>query len=87
MSRPTLQEKFKKMEEGEGMSCFRSVKYETTSEEDKKKIEDTFMEKFGKWKYSPYELSQISNEFFNADKPRWDSAMNTTKDICEKTLR
>ena len=30
------------------MSCFRSVKYETTSEEDKKKIEDTFMEKFGK---------------------------------------
>ena len=39
------------------MTCFRSLKYETRNDEEKKKIEDTLLIKLGKWKYSLDELT------------------------------
>ena len=70
------------------MACFKSLKYETKSDEEKKQIEDNLLMKLGKWKYSPYELSQkILDELLNAIKPRWDSVIKTAKDIYEQTLR
>ena len=42
----------------------------------------------GKWKYSPNQIaSQISNDILERLKLRWDSTMQTTKDIYEQTMR
>lgn len=42
----------------------------------------------GKWKYSPNQIAyQISKDLLEGLKPRWDLAMQTTRDLYEKTLR
>ena len=75
------------MEQGIGMTCFRSLKYEIRSEEKKKKIENALVEKLGKWKYSPDELTQVPDVLLKEVKPQWDNAIKFNKDISEKTLR
>ena len=69
------------------MTCFKSLKYETRSHEEKKKIEDALVEKLGKWKYSPNVLTQVPNVILKVFKPQWDSALIVAKDISEQTLR
>ena len=49
---PTHQEKLKELEGGVGMIFFKSLRYETRNEDEKKKIENMMMTKLGKWKYS-----------------------------------
>lgn len=78
----------KRIEEGIGMACFKFLKYETRNDEEKIKIEDVFMTKLGKWKYSSDELAQqIPNELMMAVKTRWESAKKTAKDLFEQTLK
>ena len=46
------------------------------------------MEKMGKWKYSPDQLTlQIPSVLMDKIKPRWEFAKKMAKDIYEKTLR
>lgn len=46
------------------------------------------LSKLGKWKYSLNQLAQqILNDLMEKIKPRWEHAMETTKDIYEQTLR
>ena len=64
------------MEEGLGITNFKSLKYETRIEAEKKLIKELVLTKMGKWKYSPYQIaSQISNDLLEILKPIWDSAM------------
>ena len=51
-------------------------------------IEELVLTKMGKWKYSPNQIApQISTKLLIKLKPRWESAMQTTKDIYEQSLR
>lgn len=76
------------MEEGADITNFRSLKYETRIDAKKMQVEELVLNKMGKWKYSPDQLaSHISNELLERLKPRWELAMQTTRDIYEKTLR
>ena len=60
------------MEEGTSMACFKFLKDKTRNKEEKKKIEDNFVTKLGKWKYSLDEHSQkIPNELKKIIKSRW----------------
>ena len=47
----------KGLEEGNDIENFKSLRYETRSPKQKKKIEDAFVEKMAKWKYFIGELT------------------------------
>lgn len=87
-SPPTFEERIKELEQGFGIKNFKVLKYETRIANEQKKIEDVLISKMGKWKYSPDQLTQqIPNALMNKITPRWEHAMQTAKDIHEKTLK
>ena len=70
------------------MENFKSLRYETKNEDEKKQVQDMMMKKLGKWKYSVDQIvQQILNELMQAIKPGWEHAKKTTKEIFEQTLR
>ena len=54
---PTFQDRLKELYDGASIIFFKALKYETRTEEEHKKIEDLVMDKMGKWKYSPNQLT------------------------------
>ena len=64
------------MEEGVGITNFKSLKYQTGIEARKKQIEELVLTKMGKWKYSPDQIApQNPNDLLERLKPIWDSSM------------
>ncbi|GLJ34623.1 hypothetical protein SUGI_0696410 [Cryptomeria japonica] len=64
---PTFEEKLKQLEQGSGMSNFKALKYESRSDAEKMQIEEFLLNKMGKWKYTPDDISsQIPNELLVA---------------------
>ncbi|GLJ10092.1 hypothetical protein SUGI_0121920 [Cryptomeria japonica] len=60
---PTFEEKLKQLEQGSGMSNFKALKYESRSDAEKMQIEELLLNKMGKWKYTPDDISsQIPND-------------------------
>ncbi|GLJ13226.1 hypothetical protein SUGI_0208140 [Cryptomeria japonica] len=85
---PTFEEKLKQLEQGSGMSNFKALKYESRSDAEKMQIEELLLNKMGKWKYTPDDISsQIPNELLVRIRPRWTSAVQTIKDIYAQTLK
>ncbi|GLJ36661.1 hypothetical protein SUGI_0737540 [Cryptomeria japonica] len=85
---PTFKEKLKQLEQGSGMSNFKALKYESRSDAEKMQIEEILLNKMGKWKYTPDDISsQIPNELLVRIRPRWTSAVQTVKDIYAQTLK
>ncbi|GLJ36483.1 hypothetical protein SUGI_0732800 [Cryptomeria japonica] len=85
---PTFEEKLKQLEQGSGMSNFKALKYESRSDVEKMQIEELLLNKMGKWKYTPDDISsQIPNELLVRIRPRWTSAVQTVKDIYVQTLK
>ncbi|GLJ43221.1 hypothetical protein SUGI_0897380 [Cryptomeria japonica] len=85
---PTFEEKLKQLEQGSGMSNFKALKYERRSDAEKMQIEELLLNKMGKWKYTPDDISsQIPNELLVRIRPRWTSAVQTVKDIYAQTLK
>ncbi|GLJ40249.1 hypothetical protein SUGI_0826510 [Cryptomeria japonica] len=85
---PTFEEKLKQLEQGSGMSNFKALKYESRSDAEKMQIEELLLNKLGKWKYTPDDISsQIPNELLVRIRPRWTSAVQTVKDIYAQTLK
>ncbi|GLJ20075.1 hypothetical protein SUGI_0364220 [Cryptomeria japonica] len=85
---PTFEEKLKQLEQGSGMSNFKALKYESRSDAEKIQIEEFLLNKMGKWKYTPDDISsQIPNELLVRIRPRWTSAVQTVKDIYAQTLK
>ncbi|GLJ49804.1 hypothetical protein SUGI_1057810 [Cryptomeria japonica] len=85
---PTFEEKLKQLEQGSGMSNFKALKYESRSDAEKMQIEELLLNKMGKWKYTPDDISsQIPNELLVRIRPRWTSAVQTVKDIYAQTLK
>ncbi|GLJ21268.1 hypothetical protein SUGI_0390550 [Cryptomeria japonica] len=85
---PTFEEKLKQLEQGSGMSNFKALKYESRSDAKKMQIEELLLNKMGKWKYTPDDISsQIPNELLVRIRPRWTSAVQTVKDIYAQTLK
>ncbi|GLJ30990.1 hypothetical protein SUGI_0619250 [Cryptomeria japonica] len=85
---PTFEEKLKQLEQGSGMSNFKALKYESRSDAEKMQIEELLLNKMGKWKYTPDDISsQIPNELLVRIRPRWTSTVQTVKDIYAQTLK
>ncbi|GLJ19494.1 hypothetical protein SUGI_0352090 [Cryptomeria japonica] len=85
---PTFEEKLKQLEQGSGMSNFKALKYESRSDVEKMQIEELLLNKMGKWKYTPDDISsQIPNELLVRIRPRWTSAVQTVKDIYAQSLK
>ncbi|GLJ25488.1 hypothetical protein SUGI_0488040 [Cryptomeria japonica] len=85
---PTFEEKLKQLEQGSGMSNFKALRYENRSDAEKMQIEELLLNKMGKWKYTPDDISsQIPNELLVRIRPRWLSAVQTVKDIYAQTLK
>ncbi|GLJ49362.1 hypothetical protein SUGI_1044140 [Cryptomeria japonica] len=85
---PTFEEKLKQLEQGSGMSNFKALKYESRSDAEKMQIEDLLLNKMGKWKYTPDDISsQIPNELLVRIRPNWTSAVQTVKDIYAQSLK
>ncbi|GLJ32529.1 hypothetical protein SUGI_0654540 [Cryptomeria japonica] len=85
---PSFEEKLKQLEQGSGMSNFKALKYESRSDAEKMQIEELLLNKMGKWKYTPDDISsQIPNELLVRIRPRWTSAVQTVKDIYAQTLK
>ncbi|GLJ24337.1 hypothetical protein SUGI_0464530 [Cryptomeria japonica] len=85
---PTFEEKLKQLEQGSGMSNFKALKYESRSDVEKMQIEELLLNKMGKWKYTPDDISsQIPNDLLVRIRPRWTSAVQTVKDIYAQTLK
>ncbi|GLJ18179.1 hypothetical protein SUGI_0321240 [Cryptomeria japonica] len=85
---PTFEEKLKQLEQGSGMSNFKALKYESRSDAEKMQIEELLLNKMGKWKYTPDDISsQIPNELLVRIRPRWTLAVQTVKDIYAQTLK
>ncbi|GLJ27407.1 hypothetical protein SUGI_0538050 [Cryptomeria japonica] len=85
---PTFEEKLKQLEQGSGMSNFKALKYESRSDAEKMQIDELLLNKIGKWKYTPDDISsQIPNELLVRIRPRWISAVQTVKDIYAQTLK
>ncbi|GLJ39213.1 hypothetical protein SUGI_0799970 [Cryptomeria japonica] len=85
---PTFEEKLKQLEQGSSMSNFKALKYESRSDAEKMQIEELLLNKMGKWKYTPDDISsQIPNELLVRIRPRWTSAVQTVKDIYAQTLK
>ncbi|GLJ12451.1 hypothetical protein SUGI_0191030 [Cryptomeria japonica] len=85
---PTFEEKLKQLEQGSGMSNFKALRYENRSDAEKMQIEELLLNKMGKWKYTPDDISsQIPNELLVRIRPRWTSAVQTVKDIYAQTLK
>ncbi|GLJ40000.1 hypothetical protein SUGI_0818500 [Cryptomeria japonica] len=85
---PTFEEKLKQLEQGSGMSNFKALKYESRSDAEKMQIEELLLNKMGKWKYTPDDISsQIPNELLVRIRPRWTSAVQTVKDIYAQSLK
>ncbi|GLJ37449.1 hypothetical protein SUGI_0760880 [Cryptomeria japonica] len=85
---PTFEEKLKQLEQGSGMSNFKALKYESRSDAEKMQIKELLLNKMGKWKYTPDDISsQIPNELLVRIRPRWTSAVQTVKDIYAQTLK
>ncbi|GLJ28626.1 hypothetical protein SUGI_0564130 [Cryptomeria japonica] len=85
---PTFEEKLKQLEQGSGMSNLKALKYESRSDAEKMQIEELLLNKMGKWKYTPDDISsQIPNELLVRIRPRWTSAVQTVKDIYAQTLK
>ncbi|GLJ52461.1 hypothetical protein SUGI_1115780 [Cryptomeria japonica] len=85
---PTFEEKLKQLEQGSGMSNFKALKYESRTDAEKMQIEELLLNKMGKWKYTPDDISsQIPNELLVRIRPRWTSAVQTVKDIYAQSLK
>ncbi|GLJ39681.1 hypothetical protein SUGI_0811210 [Cryptomeria japonica] len=85
---PTFEEKLKQLEQGSGMANFKALSYENRSDAEKMQIEELLLNKMGKWKYTPDDISsQIPNELLVRIRPRWTSAMQTVKDSYAQTLK
>ncbi|GLJ34110.1 hypothetical protein SUGI_0685660 [Cryptomeria japonica] len=85
---PTFEEKLKQLEQGSGMANFKALRYENRSDAEKMQIEELLLNKMGKWKYTPDDISsQIPNELLVKIRPRWTSAVQTVKDIYAQTLK
>lgn len=85
---PTFQDQLTELQDGAGVTNFKALKYEIGTEEEPKQIEDLVMDKMGKWKYSPDQISShIPSILMDKIRPRWDFAMQTTRDIYGKNLR
>ncbi|GLJ48747.1 hypothetical protein SUGI_1028010 [Cryptomeria japonica] len=85
---PSFEEKLKQLEQGSGMSNFKALRYENRSDAEKMQIEELLLNKMGKWKYTPDDISpQIPNELLDRIRPRWTSAVQTVKDIYAQTLK
>ncbi|GLJ28980.1 hypothetical protein SUGI_0571960 [Cryptomeria japonica] len=85
---PTFKEKLKQLEQGSGMSNFKALRYENRSDAEKMQIEELLLNKMGKWKYTPDDISpQIPNELLVRIRPRWTSEVQTVKDIYAQTLK
>ncbi|GLJ45832.1 hypothetical protein SUGI_0964580 [Cryptomeria japonica] len=85
---PTFEEKLKQLEQGSGMSNFKALKYESRSDAEKMQIEELLLNKMGKWKYTPDDISsQIPNELLVRIRPRWTLAVQTVKDIYAQSLK
>ncbi|GLJ11501.1 hypothetical protein SUGI_0168960 [Cryptomeria japonica] len=85
---PTFEEKLKQLEQGSGMANFKALRYENRSDAEKMQIEELLLNKMGKWKYTPDDISsQIPNELLVRIRPRWTSAVQTVKDIYAQTLK
>ncbi|GLJ51722.1 hypothetical protein SUGI_1099190 [Cryptomeria japonica] len=85
---PTFEEKLKQLEQGSGMSNFKALKYESRSDAEKMQIEELLLNKMGKWKYTPDDISsQIPNELLVRIRPRWTQTVQTVKDIYAQTLK
>ncbi|GLJ47583.1 hypothetical protein SUGI_1004850 [Cryptomeria japonica] len=70
------------------MSNFKALRYENRSDAEKMQIEELLLNKMGKWKYTPDDISsQIPNELLVRIRPRWTSAVQTIKDIYVQTLK
>ena len=71
-----------------GIFNFKALKYEIRTPTEQKEIEDLVMEKMGIWKYSQAKMKpQIHAGLYDKIKVRWDSTMQTIKDIFEKQLK
>ena len=82
---PTFEERLKQIRVGVGICNFKALKYETQTPVEQKEIEDFVMEKMGIWKYSPAQMQpQIHADHFAKIKVRWESTMQTVKDIFEQ---
>ena len=76
------------MEEGGGGVNFKNFKYDIKILKEKKQIEDMFMSKMGKCKYSLEQfVNQILESLLKIVKQRCNFARQTALDIHEKTLR
>ncbi|GLJ52043.1 hypothetical protein SUGI_1106800 [Cryptomeria japonica] len=85
---PTFEEKLKQLEQGSGMANFKALRHENRSDAEKMQIEELLLNKMGKWKYTPDDISsQIPNELLVRIRPRWTSAVQTVKDIYAQTLK
>ncbi|GLJ46017.1 hypothetical protein SUGI_0969160 [Cryptomeria japonica] len=85
---PTFEEKLKQLEQGSGMSNFKALKYESRSDAEKMQIKELLLNKMGKWKYTPDDISsQIPNELLVRIRPRWTLAVQTVKDIYAQSLK
>ncbi|GLJ09560.1 hypothetical protein SUGI_0111850 [Cryptomeria japonica] len=70
------------------MSNFKALRYENRLDAEKMQIEELLLNKMGKWKYTPDDISpQIPNELLDRIRPRWTSAVQTVKDIYAQTLK
>ncbi|GLJ26804.1 hypothetical protein SUGI_0522920 [Cryptomeria japonica] len=54
---PTFEEKLKQLEQGSGMSNFKALRYENRSDAEKMQIKELLLNKMGKWKYTPDDIS------------------------------
>jgi len=82
---PTFQDRLKELEEEVGIIKFKALKYEIRIDEEKKQIEDLAIDKMGRWKYSPDQLtSQIPNVLMEKIKPIREFSMQTMKYIIGK---
>ena len=85
---PTFEERLKKLRAGVGINNFKALKYETQTPVEKKEIKDLIMENLGIWKYSLEQFApQISADLPNQIRDRWESTVQTVKDIFEKKLK
>ena len=71
-----------------GICNFKALKYEIRTPVEQKEIEDLVMEKMGIWKYSLDQMQpHIHADIYDKIKSRWDSTMQTIKDIFEQQLK
>ena len=87
-SPPTFEDRMKQLRVGAGICNFRALKYEIRTPTEQKEIEDLVMEKMGIWKYSTTQMKpQIHADLYEKIKVRWDSTMQTIKDIFKQQLK